>query len=157
MISPRGPIAIHLASRLPPQPSLDLVGELKKGYRLCQLRGGTVKLHPILHLFSTHLLPQKSQGLLSHQGHLFLPWDPRGLLLLQIPECLEHLLHLCARPLLWDLVCLEVPCSPASQKGLLFRSDQSYLEVLEVHMVQNLPLLQVLQQSHFPLWVQLDL
>lgn len=70
------------------------MGELKMEYRLWQLSEGTVELHPTPHRFITYLLPQHSQGLLAHQGHLFLPWGLQGLLPLQIPAFLEHLLLL---------------------------------------------------------------
>lgn len=83
-----------LGSRLPPQSRFYLKGKFRKGSRPCQLKGGTVELHPTLHLVITHLLAQHSQGLLAHQGHLFLPWALWSLLPLQILACQEHLLLL---------------------------------------------------------------
>ena len=38
--------------------------------------------------------------------------------------------YLWAQSLLWGLVCLEVPCSPASLRGPLFQLVQAYLEAL---------------------------
>jgi hypothetical protein len=46
----------------------------------------------------------------------------------------SHILstYLWVQPLPLVLVCLEVLCSPAFQRDLLFQLDQAYLEVLEV-------------------------
>lgn len=50
------------------------------------------------------------------------------------PSQTSHIIstYLWAPPLLLDLVCLVVLCSPASLKDLLFQLDQEHLEVLEV-------------------------
>lgn len=92
VISPRGPTLPLFGSRLSLQPSFYLMGKLRKGYRPCQLKGGTVELHPALLI--THLLPRRSQGLRAHQGHLFLLWGLGSLLHPQILACREHLLLL---------------------------------------------------------------
>lgn len=92
--SPRGLTFTFLGSRWPSQLSFYLMGKFTKGHRPCHLKGGSVELHSALHLFITHLLPQQSQGLPAHQGHLFLLWGPQGLLPLQILVCQEHLLLL---------------------------------------------------------------
>lgn len=74
---------------------------------------------------------------------------------LQSPACLGHPVLLSAQALLLGLVCLEALCSPVSPGHHLVQLGQVYLEVLKVHVVQSLPLVQVLQQSHCHLWAQL--
>ena len=67
-------------------------------------------------------------------GTVHIPWSPPGLPVSPLPSpSLTHHIppsYLWAQVLLWGLVCLEVPCSPASLRGPLFQLDQAYLEAL---------------------------
>ena len=67
-------------------------------------------------------------------GTVHIPWFPPGLPTspLPSPSFTHHIppTYLWAQSLLWGLVCLEVPCSPASLRGLLFQLVQAYLEAL---------------------------
>lgn len=121
--SPRGPTSTLLGSRLPPQTSFYLISKFRRGSRHCQHKGGTVELRLSPHLFITHLLPQHSQGLLAHQGHLFLLWGQQGLLPLQILACREHLLLLRKEETGRNAAKMCSVCNISSPAGLFTQND----------------------------------
>ena len=67
-------------------------------------------------------------------GTVHIPWSPPGLPTspLPSPSLTHHIApsYLWAQCVLWGLVCLEVPCSPASLRGPHFQLIQEYLEAL---------------------------
>ena len=76
----------------------------------------------------------QAQRFQAFPGTVHIPWSPPGLPTSPLPSpSLTHHIpptYLWAQSLLWGLVCLEVPCSPASLRGPVFQLIQEYQEAL---------------------------